>query len=504
MIKLSVKEKLLFMVVIFIGFILRLYKINSPLLDWHSFRQADTASVSFYFLDNGINLLEPKYHDVSRVQSGIFNPEGYRFVELPIFNAIHVVFYKLIGLLSFEIAGRLLSVVFSLITAVFVFKIVTVYFGKTTAFLSMVIFLTLPFNIYFSRVILPEPLAVMTGVVALWFFVKYSHLGGYKNLVTYSVFMALSLLVKPYMIFYNVFPIYYFWKKYGIKKSIIKKEVLSAIVIIFAPFVFWRFWILQHPEGIPFWKWTLNGDGVRFQPAFWYWILGERLGKMILGVWGVYPFVLGLVKSKKSPFLISLTIGALLYVSVFATASVRHDYYQTLIIPVVSMILAVGFSEVCSLKVNKSSTTNNLDKSIKNNCFKCRLSIIFNYLKNIDNLNGKILMLSIFVLMNLVSAFQIKEFYKINHPELMEAGAAVDRLTPKDSLVIASYNGDTAFLYQTKRRGWPVVELPINELINEGAEYYVSVNLNDSQTLEFINKFQILERTSTYVVLKLQ
>jgi len=69
--------------------------------------------------------------------------------------------------------------------------------------------------------------------------------------------------------------------------------------------------------------------------------------------------------------------------------------------------------------------------------------------------------------------------------------------------VIASYNGDTAFLYQTKRRGWPVVELPINELIDEGAKYYTSVDLNNKQTQEFETKFKTLEKTSSYVVLDL-
>ena len=61
--------------------------------------------------------------------------------------------------------------------------------------------------------------------------------------------------------------------------------------------------------------------------------------------------------------------------------------------------------------------------------------------------------------------FQVKEFYKINRPEIIVAGEAVNRLTPSNSLVIAPYNGDTAFLYQTNRIGWPVVDRPIEQLI---------------------------------------
>ena len=432
-------EKIICTFLILLGILLRLYKINSPLADWHSFRQADTASVSRYFLTNGINLLDPRYQDISRVQSGIFNPNGYRLVEFPIYNALHVYFYKIFSFLTFEEAGRMLSVLFTVITSVFLLKIATHYFGKVAGMLTMFIFLTLPFNIYFTRVILPEPLAVMLGIGGLWFFIKYSEKGKTQDLILYSLLMSMGVLVKPYIIFYNVFVLYWFWRNYGIKKMFIQKDAIILSLIIFLPFIFWRFWIMRHPEGIPFWKWTFNGDGVRFKPAFWYWIFGERIGKLILGVWGVYLMLVGILTSKKNNFLITLLLGGFLYVSVIATANVRHDYYQTLLIPPIAIAVALG-----------------LEKMIK---------------EGLEDRIKLFIPLSIFCLMILISAFQVKEFYKINHPEIIDAGKAVDRLAPPDALVIASYNGDTAFLYQTKRKGWPVVELPINELIAEGASY---------------------------------
>ena len=83
------KEKVLLVAILIVGFIVRLYKINSPIADWHSFRQADTAAVARVYLEKGINLLEPTYYDISRVQSGHFNPIGYRFFEFPIFPLLH-------------------------------------------------------------------------------------------------------------------------------------------------------------------------------------------------------------------------------------------------------------------------------------------------------------------------------------------------------------------------------------------------------------------------------
>src|SRR3989344_9203010 len=92
----------------FMGLLVRLYKIGNPVADWHSFRQADTASVTRVYAEEGINLLIPRYHDISTTQSGLFNPEGYRFVEFPIFNAIHALLLTNFGIFSLEVWGRLL------------------------------------------------------------------------------------------------------------------------------------------------------------------------------------------------------------------------------------------------------------------------------------------------------------------------------------------------------------------------------------------------------------
>ena len=87
---------------------------------------------------------------------------------------------------------------------------------------------------------------------------------------------------------------------------------------------------------------------------------------------------------------------------------------------------------------------------------------------------------------------------------MIRAGEAVDRLTPKDSLVVAPYNGDTAFLYHTNRWGWPYVDRPIDEIIRNGADHFVSVNFADPQTIEFAKRFVTLEKTEEYVILDLK
>lgn len=466
-------EYILLTLVLLLGFLARLYKINSPIADWHSFRQADTASVSRYFVDNGIKLFVPSYHDISTTQSGIFNPEGYRFVEFPLFNALHALFYTALPVLSFEVWGRLVSVFSALVSTIFIFKIGKKFIGVYGGVMAALFYAFMPFNIYFTRVILPEPLAITLGLASVWFYIKFveSEKGG--HLYFGSFLLALALLVKPYVFFFGIPVAYLLINKYGFKAIFTNKKLVFSGVFIFAPLFLWRVWMLQFPEGIPFWKWTFNGDGIRFKPAFWRWIFGERLGSLILGVWGLIPFSFGFLKfNKRYWFIYWFLLGAFFYVSLFATANVRHDYYQSVIVPPVSLALALGF-----IKMWKAQG--------------------FNFLVSRTLLVFATLMIFI------IPAGTVRGFYAINRPEIIEAGKAVQELTPNDALVIAAYNGDTAFLYQTGRRGWPVVDRPIDEMIEKGAQYYVSVDLSHSQTVEFSERFDVIDKTDRYVIIKL-
>ena len=233
--------------------------------------------------------------------------------------------------------------------------------------------------------------------------------------------------------------------------------------------------MLKYPEGIPFYSWAFNSDGIRFRPSFWRWIFGERLGEMMLGGWGTFLFLGGLLarmRRDERGVPIMLALAMFVFVSVVATASVRHDYYQTLIVPAVAIILARGV-------------------------------LYFWDAESFSKLIRRVFVVICVAWAIIFPFYEIREFYKINHPEIIRAGEALDKIASKDALVIAPYNGDTAFLYQTKRQGWPYMTNSIEELIQAGADYFVSVNLNDPQTQDVMRKFEIPEQTEEYVIIDL-
>lgn len=458
------RNQLILIGIVLLAFILRLYKVNNPIADWHSWRQADTAAVSRNYLKYGIDLLHPRFDDLSNIPSGLENPQGYRFVEFPISNAFHAVLGKAFPSFNFEVLGRLISVFYSLISILLLYFLVRVHLGVVPALLSCFVFAILPFNIYFSRTILPEPLIVTVSLAALLttsYWIKKT-----SPVLSFFIFLffSLLLLLKAYMAVFFVPAIVLTFTNRKLTS-----RLLILLAISFLPFLAWFTWAKIYPEGIPLFKWVFNGDHIRFRPAWFYWIFGIRIGTLILGVWGVFLFSLGVLQSGKSKylFLLSWLAAILIYVTVVATANVRHDYYQVIATPMVAVFVALGFI----------------------------------YLWR-DSLFGKLLGLFSLFLMLVISAKEVQGFYQINHWEIVEAGQAADKILPATAKVIAPYNGDTAFLYQINRPGWPYVTGTIDELVHKGATHYVSVNFDDL-TNQLMSRYPTIAKTDKYVILDL-
>ncbi|MEK7064010.1 MAG: hypothetical protein AAB973_00170, partial [Patescibacteria group bacterium] len=67
--------------------------------------------------------------------------------------------------------------------------------------------------------------------------------------------------------------------------------------------------------------------------------------------------------------------------------------------------------------------------------------------------------------------------------------------------VIAPYNGDTAFLFQTNRTGWPI-GFYIDEKIKAGATAYVSV-VYDDEARNLEKQYSTLAKTDRYIIIDL-
>ena len=164
--------------------------------------------------------------------------------------------------------------------------------------------------------------------------------------------------------------------------------------------------------------------------------------------------------------------GILSYFSVMATGNVQHDYYQVMAIPILSLTLARGILITADLLVKRWS-----------------------------NLASNSVSAIILLTCGLISWTQIKGYYQINHWEYVTAGSVVNQLTRPNAQVIAPAFGDTMFLFQTNRTGWPI-GFEIDDKIAKGATSYIATSYDDeARMLE--KRFMTLAKTDKYLLLDL-
>ncbi len=468
--------------IFFLGFIVRLYRFEEPVADWHSFRQSDTAAVSQIFVNEGYNLLYPKYFDISNVQSGLDNPKGYRFVEFPIYNFFQALLFKSIGLISLDQWGRLLNITLSLVTGLVIYLLVRKYFNKIAAVASLAAFLFLPFSIFYSRVILPDILMTTSIMLGIYFFDRHleKHKVKGQKIVFYLLsllFVSLAFLVKPFALFFTLPLIFLAYKKFGLR-MFFKWHLYVFAFICILPLYFWRNWISQFPEGIPASAWLFNGNDIRFRPAFFRWIFFERVTKLILGYAGVIFLISSfsvLYKNKNILFFASFAVSSLIYLFVMATGNVQHDYYQILIMPTISMFFGIG---VYGLYKFISSKLNNI--------IACAVIIVFS------------------VGTFYFSWYQVKDYFNINDRGMVAAGTRANEILPEDAVIIAPYDGSTTLLNLSQRRGWPIFQESIEVLILKGATYMVIANPTVNDFAGFGTQYEVVDSSDKYLILKLK
>lgn len=462
------------LLILSLAFTLRLYKINRPIADWHSWRQADTASVARNFIKEGFNPFIPKYDDMSSQTNGLDNPNRYRFVEFPIYNSLIAAVWFFTGVNVTY--ARLVTVVISLGSTSLLYFLVRKFSGQVVAALAAFFFATIPYNVFYSSTILPGPLMVF-GLLAMYLtFIKW--LENDKNwfwFLTAILCANLAILTWPIALFFTLPLVYLAFDKYGF--SAFKKVQLWGFAsLALLPFIAWRTWITQFPAGIPNWGFLINEGNIRFKGAFFRWLIVERLGKLILTVGGFFLFILGILKKpgREKLFYLSLLVSVAFYFSVFASGNVRHDYYQIPLIPVAAIFMALGTKTLFTLPR-----------------------------ESFNRFIGPLVAVSATAAIFAFGFYEVQGYWWVNKPQIVEAGKAVDRLLPKDATIIAPYNGDTAFLYQTNRYGYPITDRSLEKFIDQGTKYLVSVDPTDAGIKNLAVHCKVVDQTKDYVIVEM-
>lgn len=475
-------DVLILTVILVIALALRFYKITAPLADYHSWRQADTAAVARNFVRHGMHLLSPRYDDFSSVESGLENPEGYRFVEFPLYNGVVATFAHIGSFWPVEVWGRFTTALFSLILISIIYYLGLKESGRLTAITAAAIYACFPFFVFFSRVVLPETTALTLAFLSIFFLYKRSSLPSPFSTTYFIlslVFFSLSLLVKPTAGFYGLVLIYLMFAR---EKWRAIQNVQNYLFFFLAtiPFLLWRYYIMAHPEGIPSSNWLITSvntsqglQNIFFKPAFFRWIFFERINNNILGGYLSSFFILGLIHKQRTYLIQVIFLSALVYLFTFQGGNVQHEYYQTLILPALCLVVGLGIDVI----------------------FRNTKLFLTPYIT-------APLVVSIMIFTAAISYYKVKDFYYYP-PEFPKIAQVTSFLTKPTDKIVTDRSGDTTLLYVIDRKGSPALYKEMSKFKEDGYAYFLSTNKDKTEETKREKQYKLIFESDKFALFKL-
>ena len=150
----------------------------------------------------------------------------------PVFLGIaEVPFYTLFGVSVFS--ARLTIVIFLIIAGIVWFFLIKSIYNETVAFFSSLLFITTPFIVDYSRIVMTEIPTLSLIIVTVYLFCKYCELSKKRYAIAAIVSFVLSVSSKQTAVFMLPLFLLYFLLTKDIRKLLTKKIIISCIVISF-------------------------------------------------------------------------------------------------------------------------------------------------------------------------------------------------------------------------------------------------------------------------------
>jgi len=435
------KNKRYLLILLALGLLIRLYKIDQPVIGW---RQADTGSIARNYYENGFRLFYPQ------IDWGGKTP-GYVETEFPIYPFSVALLYKLSGGV-FEFYGRLLSTIFSLIACFYLYLLAEKYTDSKTAFWSSVFFLILPFNLLFSRRFQPESALLMSSVMGVYYFSAWLEDEKGWHFLLSAGFIALACLLKIPTLYLALPLSYLAWLKYR-QKMLCQYSLWLYALLVLVPVTLWYLHahhiFLQSGLTFGIWEYGTGKWGnwsLLFTFEFWKRIL-ESIAIKHLAVLGFIVFLIGLALKRKTEQekVFDYWLAAIfVYIAIVGKGNYTHAYYQ---LPFT--IPAVVF-----------------------------MGKVYGRYFQVNQPNSKTIALGVCMIGLLIScAWRYAGYLKQEEsPPMLALAAKVKNEVPEKGAVISFGSNDPTILYLSHRKGWVadpeiINDSFLNDKIQAGARY---------------------------------
>jgi 4-amino-4-deoxy-L-arabinose transferase-like glycosyltransferase len=165
---------------------LRLYRIDAPYVDAHSWRQVTNADIARLWTELPINVFYPQ------VSWG--GADGYVGLEFPLLQALTALVWRAVGVS--DAAGRLVPVAFSVASVWLVYLLGQRLFNRGVGRGAALLLAFAPSYVYFGRTLLSDVPMVTFSIAAVLAYAAYFDTFRPRYAVSGAIWLALAGLVK--------------------------------------------------------------------------------------------------------------------------------------------------------------------------------------------------------------------------------------------------------------------------------------------------------------------
>ena len=431
------QDYILLTVVLALLLAMMLRNVNAPLLDRHSWRQTDTASFARGLASGEFDLLHPRFL--------AYYPDAYGLsgaveTEFNLYPLIVAGLFRAFG--PHDFLARLVSIAFSLGSAVWVYLLGRAYLDRTAALIATASLGLSPLFLFYSRTVQPEATVLFLSLGALYLFGMMMRAGRWSLYLWSLIMVSLAFLTKIPSL-YIILPLLAIaWESRGAALFRDWRLWLFAVAALLPAIAYYvHAHSLYQDSGMTVYGigggWPGSGKfdavGQLLSPDY-YRTMFSRLRGVILGRYGSLLFVLGLAlvptTTKEHMLYVWLAVIGLFVLGV-AQGNRQHEYYQLPLVPVGSLFIG----KACSALLKP--------RALRLNAILAR-----------ERLGA--LVVAVCLLLGLRGAVLTLEPMYEQATVLLEVAAAARELTPEDAPVAILHDWARVpeVFYYAHRQGW--------------------------------------------------
>lgn len=330
---------LLFVLILLLGFAVRITDLDDPPLDFHGTRQLRSLILARDFY---LQTRQDTDADLAARSRDLSQLEAY---EPPILERLIAFVYRLMDAEDWRV-GRLLSSLFWVCGSVFIALAAWRISSIAGAAGSVLILMFFPMSVIMSRSIQPDPWMCAWLMAAIWVGLRWAEDGRKRDILMTAVFGGVSILVKAFAGFFIAGLLAGVWvarlSRDGWVRSLRTVVFVGAAAV--APTVIYALSLGSERSGGFVSFWVVSLGGMIWKPRFYAEWLAMLKGLISLPM--IFIALVGVFTLRRERFapILGAWAGYFAYGLTVPYQVTTHEYYSLMIYPLTALSAAPVFA----------------------------------------------------------------------------------------------------------------------------------------------------------------